>query len=147
MSHWNYRIIRKYHKESESSTYQIHEVYYDDKNNIKSWTQTPVEPMGESLAELRGDIQYFLKAFQQPALIERINNGKEELVLDEETTKINSGHYSEILDRSWVAIDYLYQFIGSHPVVRKNEELSEIYSKAEEALSLLYQRVGELIKE
>jgi hypothetical protein len=146
MSHWNYRIIRKYYKESQSSTYQIHEVHYDDENVIEGWTQSPVEPMGESLAELRNDIQYFLKAFQKPVLTEIVKNGKEVLVVDEEAVEINSGHYPELLDRSWVATDYLYQFVGSHPVVRKNRELFEIYSKAEEALSLLYQRVGALIE-
>ncbi|HOP46922.1 MAG TPA: hypothetical protein PK874_04605 [Desulfobacteraceae bacterium] len=146
MSHWNYRVIRKYHKESDSSTYQIHEVYYDDENIIECWTQSPVEPMGESLAELRNDIQYFLLAFQKPVLKEIIKNGKEVLALDEEVSEINIGHYPELLDRSLVATDYLYQFIGNHPVVRKNRELFEIYSRAEEALSLLYQRVGELIE-
>jgi hypothetical protein len=113
---------------------------------IEGWTQSPVEPMGESLAELHNDIQYFLKAFQKPVLTEIIKNGKEVLVIDEEVAEINRGHYPELLDRSWVATDYLYQFIGSHPVVRKNRELFEIYSKAEDALSLLYQRVGELIE-
>jgi hypothetical protein len=146
MSHWNYRVIRKDQAESDSSTYQIHEVYYNDDDIIEGWTQSPVEPMGESLAELRNDIQYFLKAFQKPVLTECIKNGKEILDLDEEISEINSGHFPELLDRSWIATDYLYQFIGSHPVVRKNRELYEIYSKAEEALSQLYQRIGELIE-
>lgn len=119
---------------------------FNDENMIEGWTQSPVEPMGESLAELRNDIQYFLKAFQKPVLTETMKNDKEVLVVDEEVGKVNSGHYPELFDRSWVATDYLYQFIGSHPVVRNNRELFEIYSKAEEALSLLYQRVGELIE-
>jgi hypothetical protein len=58
MSHWNYRIIRKYHEESDSSTYQIHEVHYDDENMIEGWIQSPLGPMGVSLAELRNDIQH-----------------------------------------------------------------------------------------
>jgi hypothetical protein len=82
---------------------------------IEGWTQSPVEPMGESLAELRNDIQYFLKAFQKPVLTEIDKNGKEVLIVDEEAVEIKSGHYPELLDRSWVATDYLYQFIGSHP--------------------------------
>jgi len=100
MSHWNYRVIRKYHEKSDSSTYQIHEVHYDDENMIEGWTQSPVEPMGESLPELRNDIQYFLKAFQKPVLTEIIKNEKEVLVVDEEVAEINSGHYPELLDRS-----------------------------------------------
>jgi hypothetical protein len=146
MSHWNYRVIREYHKESDSNTYQIYEVYYDDENKIEGWTQSPVGPTGESLAELRNDIQYFIKAFQKPVLTAVMKDGKEELVIDEEASVINSGHYPELLDRSHVATDYLYQFIGSHPVVRNNKELFEIYSKAEDALATLYQRVGALIE-
>jgi hypothetical protein len=105
MPHWNYRIIRKYHEESDSSTYQIHEVYYNDDDIIEGWTQSPVEPIGESLAELRNDIQYFLKAFQKPVLTECIKNAKEVLDVDEEVSEINSGHFPELLDRSWVATD------------------------------------------
>ena len=84
MPHWNYRIIRKYHKESDVSTYHIHEVYYDDENMIEGWTQSPVEPMGESLEELRNDIVHFLKAFEKPVLTESNENGKEVLVSDED---------------------------------------------------------------
>lgn len=97
MSHWNYRVIRKYHKESDSSTYQIHEVYCDDENMIEGWTQSSVVPMGESLAEFRNDIQCFLKAFQKPVLTESSKNGKEVLALDEEISEINSGHYPNYL--------------------------------------------------
>jgi hypothetical protein len=48
-------------------------------------------------------------------LTEIDKNGKEVLIVDEEAVEIKSGHYPELLDRSWVATDYLYQFIGSHP--------------------------------
>lgn len=145
MAFWNYRVIRKYHKKTDSNTYHIHEVYYDDENNIESWTQSPVEPMGETVAELRGDIHFFLKAFQKSVLTEINQNGKTLLVEDEEIVEINDGHYNEIIDRSWVATEYLHQFIGNHPVIRKNKELFEIYLKAQEAISELYQHARKLI--
>jgi hypothetical protein len=77
MTFWNYRVIRKNHRKTDSCSYHIHEVYYDDKNNIESWIRSPVEPMGETLAELRGDIHFFLKAFHKPVLIETNRDGKD----------------------------------------------------------------------
>lgn len=147
MTFWNYRVIRKNHRKTDSCSYHIHEVYYDDENNIESWTRSPVEPMGETLAELRGDIHFFLKAFQKPVLIETNRDGKDTLTEDEESIEKNEDHYHEILDRSWVATEYLNQFIGNHPIIKRNKDLFEIYMKAESAISELYQNIGRLIND
>ncbi len=48
MSFWNHRVIHKYHKESDSHTYHIHEVYYNDKGSIEGWTESAMEPFGET---------------------------------------------------------------------------------------------------
>jgi hypothetical protein len=63
---------------------------------------------------------------------------------DEEVPEVNQGHSPEFLDRAWVAIDYIYQFLGSHPLVRKEKRLQDIYLKAESALSDLYQEAGKI---
>ena len=76
MSYWNYRAIRKSHEESDTDTYQIHEVYYDKDGNIEGWTESPVKPLGETPDELREDIRFFIKAFQKPILEEQIKDGK-----------------------------------------------------------------------
>ena len=39
---WNYRVIRKRHAETDSVTYQIHEVYYGEDREIERWTEDPV---------------------------------------------------------------------------------------------------------
>ena len=103
-----------------------------------------MEPFGETPSELREDIRHFIKAFQKPILIAKIKDGKEILVPDEEAPEINQGHYAEFLDRAWVAIDYIYQFLGCHPLLRKEKRLQDIYFKAERALSDLYQEAGKL---
>ena len=144
MSHWNHRVIHKHHQQTDDHTYQVHEVYYDDNGNIDKWTISPVSPMGETPYELREEIKYFIKAFQKPILIEISKDGKDELIPDSEEPEINNGHYFELLDRTWVAIDYIYQFLGSHPVMAKEESLHKIYLKAEESLSALYQEIGKL---
>jgi hypothetical protein len=77
MSYWNYRVIEKYHKETDTNTYHIHEVYYSDDGIIVSWTESAVGPIGETVGELREDIRFFTKAFQKPVLKEETENGIE----------------------------------------------------------------------
>ena len=143
-SHWNYRVIRKHHSETDSETYHVHEVYYRDDGNIEGWTQESVTPMGETAEELREDIRYFLHAFRRPILEEKETDEGSTLISDHTGDAINDGHYFELMDRASVALDYIYQFIGSHPLIRKERTLQGMYEKAEEALAELYQQAGRL---
>lgn len=144
MSHWNYRVLRKHHTETDSVTYHVHEVYYRDDGYIEGWTQEPVAPMGETAEELREDIRYFLHAFRRPILEERETDEGSTLIADATNDAINDGHYFELMDRASIALDYIYQFLGSHPVVRKDKTLQDMYEKAEDALAELYQHAGRL---
>ncbi|ETR72675.1 MAG: hypothetical protein OMM_07384 [Candidatus Magnetoglobus multicellularis str. Araruama] len=144
MSAWDYRVIRKEHKETNSITYHIHEVYYSDNGTIESWTERPVQPLGENLFELREDIRYFLRAFRRPVLEEKIIEGKPQLVNDDDHYEINPGHYFEFMDRTSIALDYVYQFLGSHPLISKEPQLKAVYQKVEDALADLYQLSGRL---
>lgn len=141
---WNYRVIRRHHAETDSVTYHVHEVYYGEDGSIEKWTEEPVEPLGESPEELREDIRYFLRAFRLPILEEEQKDGGSNLLPDDSEMSINDGHYFELMDRASVAVDYIYQFIGSHPLIRKNRKLREIYENAEGALAELYQQAGRL---
>ena len=125
-------------------TYHVHEVYYREDGGIDCWTQTPVTPMGETAGELREDIRYFLHAFRRPILEEQETDEGSTLVSDDANEAINDGHYFELMDRASVALDYIYQFLGSHPLMRKEKTLQEVYEKAEEALAELYQQAGRL---
>ena len=144
MSHWNYRVIRKHHTESDSVTYHVHEVYYRDDGNIDGWTQESVAPMGDTAAELREDIRYFLRAFRSPILEEQETDEGSTLIPDPTDDAINDGHYFELMDRASVALDYIYQFLGSHPLMKKDGTLQGMYEKAEQALAELYQQAGQL---
>jgi hypothetical protein len=66
------------------------------------------------------------------------------LVADEADQPINEGHYFELMDRAAVALDYVYQFLGSHPLMKQEPTLAALYDKAESALSELYQEAGRL---
>lgn len=142
MASWNYRIIKTI--DYDEPIYRIHEVYYDDNGMIEGWTKEPVLPYGENVNELREDIYYFLQAFRQPILELKEENGKEELIEIEEEQPLNHGHYFEFLDRTFVAMEYIYQFLGCHPVLRKEQKLRELYQRVEELMAELYQEAGRL---
>jgi len=142
MEYWDYRIIKSI--EPGESIYKIHEVYYDDNGNIDGWTEEPVLPCGENTGELREDIHYFLEAFRQPVLEIAEKNGKEGLIEAKEKQPLNRGHYFEFLDRIFIATEYIYQFLGCHPVLRKEKKLKGIYQQVEALLGELYQESGHL---
>jgi len=41
-------------------------------------------------------------------------------------------------------MEYIYQFLGCHPVLRKEKKLREIYQKVEKLMAELYQEAGQL---
>lgn len=82
MSYWNHRILHKHHAETDTHTYHIHEVHYDDNGSIEGWTVNHVTPMGETPDELREEIQYFFEAFQKPILVET-KKGEEEILVED----------------------------------------------------------------
>lgn len=70
---WNYRVVRKNPPESGTDTspstehtFGIHEAYYAEDGRIYAVTQDPVEPFGETLAELRHGWVMMAEAFAQP---------------------------------------------------------------------------------
>ncbi len=140
MSYWNYRIIKKI--KNKEAFYQIHEVYYSNKNEIEAWTESPVLPFGETASELRGDIFYFMSAFKHPVLTMVKQGKKEKLVPDEEDTEINPGHYFELMDRASVALGHFEDFVASHPVVRKDEKLKKKAQKTVDALYGFYSKAA-----
>jgi hypothetical protein len=144
MSTWNYRVLRKTHTDANAASYDIHEVYYREDGEIDGWTAESVRPYGEMMEELREDLRYLLHAFRRPVLEEQQIDGHAVLVEDAGDAPINAGHYFEFMDRAAVATDYVYQFLGSHPLIKKEPRLSALYDKAEAALAKLYQEASRL---
>lgn len=64
---WNYRVYKC--KEKEEEYYAIHEAYYAPyKEEPHSYTVDPVAPMGNTLEELRSDLQMMLAALDKPVI-------------------------------------------------------------------------------
>ena len=59
---WDYRIIE------HDGAFTVHEVHYNDKGDIISISEDPMGPSGETLEELKEDMEYFLQAFNRPVL-------------------------------------------------------------------------------
>lgn len=65
---WNYRVLKTVVSEDEVY-YSIHEVYYQG-DKIHSYSEYPIEPLGDTLAELLIDIDNIKKALDKPVLQE-----------------------------------------------------------------------------
>jgi len=63
MSHWNHRVVQN----DKDGLLQIHEIYYNDNGEIWLWSN-PVTPSGETIDELKNDVEYFIAAFDKPVL-------------------------------------------------------------------------------
>lgn len=72
---WNHRVMRRTHsfksdgKEYSEDCYEIHEVYYDDNDNIEGFTEDAIAPCGETIEELREELQRMLDCLDEPLLI------------------------------------------------------------------------------
>lgn len=70
MSHWNYRVVKKHFEPpyEKEFRYGIHEVYYDDEGRISMLSVESMDPHGESLEEIKTDLENMMKAFDKPEL-------------------------------------------------------------------------------
>ena len=71
---WNHRVLRhkNYVKVLDKTVthFQIHEVFYDEEDDyrIEGWTQNATSPGGDTLEELRDDIEWYRQATEKPIL-------------------------------------------------------------------------------
>jgi len=67
---WNYRVMKREVKTPSGTEefYAIYEVYYDKNNNVKMWSEDPVHIQGETLKELKQDLEYYAEALNKPVL-------------------------------------------------------------------------------
>jgi len=67
---WNYRVIRRPDPSGAPDRFGIHEVYYDTSGRIEWWTEESCDPFGESLAELKADMEMMSVALSKSVLRE-----------------------------------------------------------------------------
>ena len=66
---WNYRVIKKVTK--EEIIYGIYEVYYNDKEEIDSWTTNPTDLSNDTFDGLRDNYLMMAEVFINPILDEQ----------------------------------------------------------------------------
>lgn len=66
MTTWNYRVTH-YEVDGES-VYGIREVYYGEHGTVQGWSQSSMAPHGDTLDELREDVDHMRDAFDKPVL-------------------------------------------------------------------------------
>lgn len=79
MAYWNHRVLQR-HDPIEGETYVIHEVYYNENDEITMWTENPVTVEAESVESLRFTLANMLGALNKPALREVHLDGKARLI-------------------------------------------------------------------
>ncbi|HUH37910.1 MAG TPA: hypothetical protein VL027_08200 [Spongiibacteraceae bacterium] len=138
MTRWNYRVIRKPGEDALADSFQIHEVYYRDDGSIECWTQTPVEPLGISETQLRNDIHAFLAAFRLPILREVLRNGRAVLVAERSVNPRERDLQVDYKAKAGRASGYLNQILGSHLLLKQDDDLRNAYEQVDRALTALY---------
>ena len=61
---WNYRVMTL----NRGETYEIHEVYYDEKGVPKMYSANSVKPYGENIEELQKNLIWMLDSIKKPVL-------------------------------------------------------------------------------
>lgn len=64
---WNYRVRRIEYVDAGPG-FQIVECYYDANGNIEATTAESIAPFGNTIAELRADLEMMLQALDRPEL-------------------------------------------------------------------------------
>jgi hypothetical protein len=70
--HWNERVIRRRmfgpDGKPDGDAYAIHEVYYNDEDVPDSITEDPIEPLDDTVDELKKMLERWVRACELPVL-------------------------------------------------------------------------------
>jgi hypothetical protein len=89
MTRWNYRLILW------NCFYFIHEVFYNERDEICAWSQDPVYPLGDTPEELMEDLRSIMDAFEWPVVMyEDLPEGEPDGKLLEVIRKREEAHES-----------------------------------------------------
>lgn len=76
MMKWNYRLMR--HTDAFGREHlALHEAYYNDAGEVTAWTEEPSHPFGESLDEIRGDLDKMIRALDYPVIEVQHTSGQD----------------------------------------------------------------------
>ena len=75
MSHWNHRVVKHVHSgnptdPSDYPYFTVHEVYYNDAEEVYLWNPNPASPRGQTATEFEEDAARIGRAFTKPPVVE-----------------------------------------------------------------------------
>jgi len=65
---WNYRIIK--HDSKKPGFFAVHEVFFNNKGKITSWTENPIDIVGNSKTDIKSIIKQITLNIETPTLME-----------------------------------------------------------------------------
>ena len=65
---WNNRIVK--HKKDDAVWYSVHEVFYNDNGGIKFYTENPITIFGETVEEVKSQLEMITKDIQEHEVID-----------------------------------------------------------------------------
>lgn len=65
---WDYRIISEGFGSGDDNMYSVHEVFYNERDEITDYVKTPICLVGTDLDDMVHDIQVVLEAFEKPII-------------------------------------------------------------------------------
>lgn len=68
MGHWNYRVVKT--KDGDDDWYAVHSCYYDDDGEADGTSLLASRAGGNTLEQLRADLQRMLEALDKPIIDE-----------------------------------------------------------------------------
>ena len=74
LNYWNHRCVM-----NKNGEFGICEVYYDDYDQIVSWTEKPVAAMGDTPSELKSELQLMISAITSKPILKE--EAEEKIVL------------------------------------------------------------------
>lgn len=83
--HWNNRLVR--HKTEHEEYFTIHEVFYNDKEEIMGMTENPIAPHGDSVEEIKETLERMLRALDKEPLDFDMKFASDEFNEEEEILK------------------------------------------------------------
>lgn len=65
--YWDYRVMRRKHEDG-SVAFGVYEVYFDGKDRVEGWTESPIGHEHDNLTDMKDDLRWQAEAIEREVL-------------------------------------------------------------------------------
>ena len=100
---WNNRIVK--HEKDDAVWYSVHEVFYNDNGGIKFYTENPITIFGETVEEVKSQLEMITKDIKKHEVIDastvELEDWDEAIEIIEDEVKMDKTKFAvgNLLDR------------------------------------------------